>query len=424
MNKHARQRRAAVIGSGVSGLTAAYLLRNRYQVTLYEADGRLGGHAHTHEVATHDDRLLGLDTGFLVHNTRNYPSLIRLFGELGVQTQPAEMSMSVRCQGCGLEYAGSRGLRGLVPAAGALTRPGYLAMLATVPSFYRAARRLVDSGAPDSLTLGEFLAAGRYGPYFTGHFVVPLVAAVWSCSPASALSYPARYLFEFLDNHGILSVGRTPTWRTVTGGSKTYVDKIAKELTAVRPGTPVRALRRSGEGVEIVTDDGQAAHFEVAVVAAHPDQALQLLAEPTKAEREVLGAFRYTRSVTVLHTDENVLPARRSLRSSWNYLLTDCAATADQVHVSYYLNRLQRLAEPVSYLVTLNKTGQVAPGRVLGTMTYSHPLYTPESVAAQRRLPELNSPMLAYAGAYHGWGFHEDGCRSGVAAAAALGVDW
>jgi len=352
MNNHARQRRAAVIGSGVSGLTAAYLLRNRYQVTLYEADDRLGGHAHTHEVATHDDRLLGLDTGFLVHNTRNYPSLIRLFGELGVQTQPTEMSMSVRCRGCGLEYAGSRGLRGLVPTASALTRPGYLAMLATVPSFYRAA------------------------------------------------------------------------WRTVTGGSKSYVDKIAKELTAVRPGTPVRALRRSGEGVEIVTADGQAGHFDAAVVATHPDQALQLLAEPTKAEREVLGAFRYTRSVTVLHTDESVLPARRSLRSSWNYLLTDCAATADQVHVSYYLNRLQRLAEPVSYLVTLNKTDQVAPGRVIDTMTYSHPLYTPESVAAQRRLPELNSPTLAYAGAYHGWGFHEDGCRSGVAAAAALGVDW
>ncbi len=421
---HRGRPRAAVVGSGVAGLTAAYLLQSRYDVTLYEADGRLGGHADTHEVATADDRLLPLDTGFLVHNRRTYPHLIRLFDELGVRSQETEMSLSVRCQGCGLEYAGSRGARGLVPRAGQLARPEYLRMLATIPRFYRAARKLLDSPAADTVTLGQFLADGGYDRYFTGHFVAPVIAAVWSCSPGDALSYPASYLFEFLDNHGMLSVRRAAAWRTVVGGSRTYVERIAKQITSVRTSTPVRALRRVTDGIEITGADGETARFDAGVVATHPDQALALLAEPTRAEREILGAFRYSASEVALHTDDAVLPRSAAVRSSWNYLLSDCAGGAEEVHVSYYLNRLQRLTEPQDYIVTLNTLDRVRPDRVIETMHYEHPLYTPESVAAQRRLGELSSPVLAYAGAYHGWGFHEDGCRSGVVAARSLGVDW
>ena len=420
--------KAAVVGSGVSGLTAAYLLQRRFDVTLYEADGRLGGHAHTREIPVRDGRLVPLDTGFLVHNPRTYPNLIRLFTELGVKTQDAEMSLSVRCEGCGLEYAGSRGLAGLAPRPGQLASPRYLRLLATVPRFYRAAKKLLASplGLPgaDELTLGEFVSGEGYDPYFTGHFVMPLVAAVWSCSPGDALAYPARYLFEFLDNHGMLSLARSPSWRTVTGGSMTYVQRIAKELATVREGVPVRALRRTGGGVQVTDGSGHAAWYEAAVVATHPDQALALLAAPTPAERDVLGAFGYSSSEVLLHTDAAVLPRRPGLRSSWNYLLSDCAGSASDVHVSYYLNRLQRLREPEDYIVTLNRTDLVGAGQVLERMRYEHPLYTRESVAAQRRLGELNSGGLAFAGAYHGWGFHEDGCRSGLTAAAALGVTW
>lgn len=424
---HQVRPRAAVVGSGVVGLTAAYLLQRRYDVTLYEAADRLGGHADTREVAAGGGRLLALDTGFLVHNTRTYPTLTRLFDELGVQTQESEMSLSVRCLGCGLEYAGSRGARGLAPRAGQLRRPEYLRMLAAVPRFYRAARRLLDTppgpAERDTVTLADFLRAGGYDPFFVGHFVLPLVASVWSCSPGEALAYPASYLFEFLDNHGVLSLARSASWRTVVGGSVSYVQRIAKQIPSVRTGTPVRALRRAG-GVEVTDEACETRRFDAAVVATHPDQALALLADPTRAERRVLGAFRYATSEVALHTDDSVLPRSPAVRSSWNYLLSDCAASADRVHVSYYLNRLQRLSEPADYIVTLNALDRVAAGRVIDQMTYQHPLYTAASVAAQRRLPELGSAVLAFAGAYHGWGFHEDGCRSAVAAARSLGVAW
>ena len=414
----------AVIGAGVSGLTAAYLLQRAYDVTLYEAQDRLGGHAHTHDIATADGRLLALDSGFLVHNTRTYPNLTRLFGELGIATQDTEMSMSVRCEGCGLEYAGSRGPLGLFPATSSLARPEYLAALAAVPGFYRDARRLLRSPGLQPVSLGDFLRKGGYRRYFVTHFVIPLVAAVWSCPPAEALDYPARYLFEFLDHHGMLRVARSPGWRTVTGGSRSYIERIAKQLTTVAAGVPVRAIRRAASGVDIHGGDGSTRHFARAVIATHPGEALRLMDPPTGAERQILGAFRYTSSHVVLHTDATLLPRAKAAQASWNYLLQDCSATASRVHLSYHLNRLQGLDEPVDYLVTLNTLDRVRPQRVLARMTYGHPVYDQRSVAAQRRLAELNTPTLAYAGAYHGWGFHEDGCRSGIEAARALGVDW
>jgi uncharacterized protein len=417
------RQQAAVVGAGVAGLTAAYVLQQAYDVTLYEADERLGGHAHTHEVTAPGGRTLALDTGFLVHNERTYPNLVRLLAELGVDTRDTEMSLSVRCEGCGLEYAGSRGPLGLFPTAGSLVRPAYLGMLAAVPSFYRDARRLLGSPERRGLTLGEFLAAGGYRPYFIGHFVVPLVAAVWSCSPGDALNYPARYLFEFLGNHGMLSVTGSPAWRTIVGGSRSYVDQIGKQLTCVQLGSPVRAISRAPGGVDVTNGDGTR-RFSRVVVATHPDQALRLLESPTRAERDVLGAFRYTSSEVVLHTDTGLLPRATAARASWNYLLRDCAGSAANVRVSYHLNRLQGLRERTEYLVTLNSADRVRAESVLARMSYAHPLYTPESVAAQRRLPALNTPVLAYAGAYHGWGFHEDGCRSGIGAARSLGVSW
>ncbi|WP_420169263.1 NAD(P)/FAD-dependent oxidoreductase [Streptomyces violaceoruber] len=422
----AGRRRTAVVGAGVAGLTAAHVLRDAHEVTLYEADDRVGGHAHTHELDASDGRVHSVDSGFIVHNRRTYPNLLRLFDELGVATQESEMSMSVRCEGCGLEYAGARGPSGLFAQPRSALRGPYLRMLADVPRFHRAARTLLalPEGGVSEMTLGEFARRGRFSPYFRAHFLTPVVSAVWSCDPVTALSYPARYLFRFLDHHGMLSIGGSPVWRTVTGGSRSYVDLIVKQLSAVHTATPVRAVARHPDGVTITTRDGTTASYDSVVIATHPDQALRLLADPTDAERTVLGAFRYSRNPTLLHTDTTLLPRARGARASWNYLMPSCAADADHVTVSYDMNRLQRLDAPDSFVVTLNGSDRVDPASVRARMVYEHPVYTPESVAAQARLPALTGPVTAYAGAYHGWGFHEDGCRSGVEAAAALGVAW
>ena len=467
MTEHPRgTRRIAVVGSGVAGLSAAYALRQRDEVTLYEADDRLGGHADTHDVPTPEGVVLPVDTGFIVHNPRTYPLLTRLFTELGISTQETAMSMSVRCEGCGLEYAGAKGPRGLFATPRQALRPAYLRMLAEIPVFHRRALRLLaaepaaghpqdrtqehphihaqghaqepgdiphhahdpgrqgDEEAGAMPTLGSFLRRNSFSPYFTAHFVTPLVSAVWSCAPETALRYPARSLFRFLEHHGMLSVGSSPTWRTVTGGSRAYVQRIAKQLAAVHTSTPVRAVRRHADGVELTTADGESASYDAVVLAVHPGEALRLLDPPTEAERRVLGALPYSTNPALLHTDPSLLPRARAARASWNYLMPDCSAPAARVRVSYDLNRLQSLDTAQPHFVTLNGEERVRPGSVLARMDYEHPVHTPESLVARRLLPGLSRPPVVYAGAYHGWGFHEDGCRSGIEAARTLGVSW
>ena len=414
----------AVIGAGVSGLTAAYLLQRRYDVVLFEGDARLGGHAHTHDLPTQDGGYVAVDSGFIVHNENTYPNLLRLFRELGVPTQESEMSMSVRCDGCGLEYAGARRLPGLFAQRANLVRGPYLRMLAEVARFHRHARRVMADERAGDVTLGAFLAIGGYSTYFVQHFMAPVVSAVWSAGETLSLSYPARYLFTFLANHGMLSVGGTPQWKTVVGGSRRYVERAAKGLSAVEISTPIRAVTRTSGGVVVRDDADQAHEFDKIVVATHPDQALRLLSAPTADEREVLGAFEYSRNETWLHSDPSVLPVSANARASWNYLKTSCHDGGGPVLVSYDMNRLMRLDTPVGYVVTLNATDRVAPDSVLARMVYEHPIYTPAALSAQRRLPALNDGTVAYAGAYHGWGFHEDGCASGVRAAESLGVTW
>lgn len=415
---------AAVIGAGVAGLTAAYLLQRQYDVTLFEAEPRLGGHAHTHDVPARSGGTVAVDSGFIVHNERTYPSLRRLFGELGVRTQDSDMSMSVRCLGCGLEYAGGKRLSGLLPRLDHLRRMDYLRMLGEVTRFQRRARKFLQQDGPDVITFGSFLQAGAHSQYFIEHFAIPLVSAVWSAGERVSLRYPARYLFEFLNNHGMLSIGGSFQWKTVVGGSRNYVERAAKNLTAVHAGTPVRAIVRHATGVEIRDQAGEAHWTDRVVIATHADQALAILDDPTPVERDVLGAFSYSRNETWLHNDASLLPSGSRARASWNYLKTTCRGDADGVHVTYDMNRLMRLPASDEHLVTLNPSGRVHPDRVIATMTYEHPIYSPESLAAQRKLPRLNGPRTAFAGAYHGWGFHEDGCSSGVQAAAWYGAGW
>jgi predicted NAD/FAD-binding protein/DUF1365 family protein len=427
-------RLVGVIGSGVAGLTSAYVISGSAAVTLFEADDRLGGHADTHRVPTPDGEVR-IDTGFIVHNQRTYPTLLRLFAELGVPTQASDMSMSVRSdeayEGRGLEWAGALGWRGLFPTWRNATRPAYLRMLAEVPRFHRRARRLLeqtDETTDDGQTLAEFLEEGRFSPYFRQHFMAPLVAAVWSCDPSVSLEYPARYLFAFLRHHGMLSIFGSPQWRTVAGGSHEYVDRVAAVL--VRRGgtilldTKVTSVLETAEGVEVTDGNGQVHTFDAVVLATHPGQALAMLAEPTTPQREVLGAMPYSRNLAQLHTDTSLLPRHRRAWSSWNQWTRP---GGEGVTVTYDLTRLMRLpldADGTRYLVTLGAPDLVDPAKVIATRSYEHPLYTPESVAAQRRAGELDSDRLAFAGAWQGWGFHEDGARSGLAAAERLGFTW
>ena len=413
--------RVAVVGSGISGLTAAYVISRTREVTLFERDGRLGGHADTAAVRTADGRELGLDTGFIVHNERTYPTMLRLFRELGVRTQESDMSFGVSCEGCGLEYAGARGLAGVLPTPRALGRGRYLRMLAEIRRFHRHARLVLEDPSADPLTVQQFIEQGDYSAYFCDHFLLPLTGAIWSSSPAGMREFPARYLIRFFANHGMLTVKHSPTWRTVCGGSRIYVQRIGARLgPGVRTGEPVETVRRQPDAVYV---NGE--RFDQVVIAAHADQALRMLDDPSDDERRLLACFPYSTNHAVLHTDGSLLPRAAGARASWNYLLDACSSSIPGVHVTYHLNRLQALQERLEYCVTLNQTARIDQTTTLRTMVYEHPVYTLAGLRAQRQLPALSGPLRTYfCGAYHGWGFHEDGCLSGLQAAIAMGCSW
>jgi len=416
----------AVIGSGVSGLTAAYLLRRTHDVTLFEADNRLGGHAHTHDLTASDGSEHAVDSGFIVHNDRTYPWLRKLFAELEVEVRATEMSMSVRCEGCGLEYAGGRGLKGMLAQPRRLLDPQFVRMLLQVKRFHRRATAFLEADEDSDLTTyGEFLKREGFGEHFIAHYAVPLVSCVWSSGREVALLYPARYLFRFLDHHGMLQVTGSPRWYTVTGGSRTYVERLAAKLPDVRRSAGVTDITRSPDGVEITYGAaGRTARFDRVVIATHADQALGLLTDPSDQEVQTLKSFGYSRNETVLHTDSSLLPEAPQARASWNYRMSSCTSLDGPTVVTYWVNRLQGLTSSQDYLVTLNARERIDPDAVVAVMDYEHPIYTPESVSAQFHLGALATDRTVYAGAYHGWGFHEDGCRSGVEAARHFGVIW
>lgn len=415
-------RTVAVIGSGVAGLTAAWVASRTSDVTLFEADDRLGGHADTHLVTDSDGREVAVDSGFLVHNERTYPTLRRLFAELGVTTQESEMSLSVSDPETGLEWAGALGPRGLFPSTANLRRPAYLRMLGEIPRFHRRARRLLATTGDDR-TVREFARDEGFSDAFVRDFLEPLVAAVWSCEPGAALDYPARYLVTFLDHHGMLGIFGSPTWRTVSGGSREYVERVAAGLHDVRLGAPVTSVLERGDSVEVTAGD-RTDRFDAVVIATHPDQALAMLASPSPVQREVQGAIPYSTNRTVLHTDTSLLPSASGARAAWNFRRRRAGAP---VCVTYDVTRLMRLpldSRGTRFLVTLGGEDLVDPATVLATRDYAHPQYTPGSVAAQARVGECETSRISFAGAWRGWGFHEDGARSGVAAVARLGLSW
>ena len=395
----------AVIGTGISGLGAAYALSQGHEVELFERDGRAGGHSHTveHTVA---GRTIALDTGFIVHNEDTYPNLVRLFRELGIRTQDSEMSFSVACERHDLEYSGRR------PPLSRLTYE--------IARFLRRGSRALDDPRYEDYSLSRYVVEEGYSPRFRDHFLVPLCAALWSTAPSQTLDFPLVYAVRFFANHGILGFRRF-RWKTVTGGSQTYVRALSERLH-INLSTEVRSLRRVADGVELRLAGDELRRFDGVVVATHGDQALRLLEDPSEDERRLLGAFATTENDTVLHTDERFLPRRVSARGSWNYQLRDCGKPVGSPTMTYYLNKLQRLDEDEHYCVTLNRTAEIDPAKVIRRMSYRHPLVTQESMRAQPELPLLNGPRrTAFAGAWQGYCFHEDGLRSGLAAAAALG---
>jgi uncharacterized protein len=402
--------RVAVIGSGIAGLGAAHVLARAHAVEVFERDERAGGHANT---VLHEG--LALDTGFLVHNERNYPLLGRLFHELGIRVHESDMSFSISCRGCGLEYSGRRPFASPANAG----RPGFVSLLWEIGRWLRTARPSLERADYESHSLEQYLDEQGYSAAFRRHFLVPLTSALWSTAPGRALEFPAAYAIRFFDNHGMLGFGRF-RWRTVSGGSRTYVDAIAHTLgERLHLGLGARSVRRLPEGVEVRTDDGEARAFDRVVIATHADHALALLEDPSEDERRVLGGFDYAMNDAVLHTDASFLPQARRARAAWNYRLGDDGRAT----VTYHLNRLQRLEADHDYCVTLNE--DVPAEHVIARFAYDHPQYTLSTLRAQRELRRICGPRGTwYAGAHFGNGFHEDGLASGVRAAAGLGVAW
>jgi len=401
----------AIVGSGVSGLTAAYLLRETHEVTIYESDNRFGGHAHTHSV---DGQRI--DSGFIVHNERTYPNLLRIFKELNIPTQVTEMTMSIDCGGCGLQYVGGRGAKGILAKPSKLLDPRFVKLLIDVPRFYRQARQLLKEDLDSSVTWGEFLKQNKFSDYFVKHYAIPVVSCVWSSGDGDSLQYPAKHLFEFLNHHGMLELGNSPIWKTIIGGSNTYVEAILKLIPNVKS-EKVTSVKRFNDYVEV-----NGTRFDRAIIATHANSALELLTDASEAERQNLANISYSKNRTVLHKDASFLPATTKARASWNYKMSDCRKQSNQVLVSYWMNLLMNLKSENDYVVTLN--GDIPEANVIATMHYEHPVFTVKALKAAAYLRNAGGPRLAFAGAHLGWGFHEDGARSGVEAARKFGAKW
>ena len=409
------------MGAGVSGLVTAHLLAPRHEVTVFEAAGYAGGHTHTVRVDTADETH-HVDTGFIVFNDRNYPNFERLLNRLDVATQPSLMSFGVSDGRGDFEYTGASP-NGLFAKRAHLVTPWFHRMVADMARFNRAARALLHGGAGDTgPSLGHWLEQQRFSRPFIDRLIVPQASAVWSADPRQMWTFPARFLVEFFDNHGMLSFRDRPRWRTVTGGSARYVDALLERFSGrVRLRTPVDAVRRRDGGVLVTPRGGDAEPFDEVVLATHSDQALGLLTDASDLEHRLLGAIPYQANEAVLHTDTAILPRRRRAWASWNYHLSD--APCGRTTVTYDMNRLQALRAEQQFCVTLNRTADIAPEHVIRTIRYAHPVYTPEGLAAQQRVAEISGrEHTHFCGAYWGWGFHEDGVVSALRVAERFGA--
>jgi predicted NAD/FAD-binding protein len=409
--------RVAIVGSGVSGLVSAHLLHPEHQITMYEADNRVGGHVNTVTVEL-DDGIHAVDTGFIVYNERTYPAFTKLLAQLGVQTQPSDMSFSVSCAETGLEYR-TTNANTLFAQRRNLARPSFLRLLADIPRFNRGARRLIDS-EDLTTTLADFLDEGGYSRSFVDHYIVPLGASIWSADPARFSRFPMAALARFFDRHGLTSPAERPRWRSITGGAARYVERLVAPFEdRIRLGSPVRRIERDEAGVTVYTDSNGGEHFDRVVLATHSDQSLRLLARPTPVEEQVLGAIGYQPNRATLHTDRSALPRSRRAWAGWNYihLAHHGGERPHQASLTYNANRLQSIASAQPLCTTLNRDGVIDPAAVIASFDYEHPVFDETAMRAQRCHDRLNGTLNTYyCGAYWGWGFHEDGVQSALVA--------
>lgn len=412
----------AVIGSGVAGLSAAWLLQQRHHVTLYEKEPRLGGHSNTVDTVDDTGRTTPVDTGFIVYNQRNYPNLVALLRHLGVASHASDMSFAVSVDDGAFEYSGTD-LKGLLAQPGNLLRPRFWRMLRDLRRFYGQAPAFLAEPRADHVSLGAYLARHGYSDAFLYDHLLPMGAAIWSTAIEDMRDHPAASFIRFFDSHGLLQMADRPKWQTVTGGAREYVTRLAAPLGGnIRLGASLRAVHRDPAGVTVVERDGASTRFDRIVLATHADEALALLADPGQDERRVLGAFRYARNHAVLHTDERLMPKRRRAWASWNYARSRGADGRDGVCVTYWMNRLQDLPPDREIFVTLNPVRPPRDGTVLRRFDYDHPCYDSAATAAQRELWSLQGRRRSwFCGSYFGAGFHEDALQSGLAAAEAIG---
>ena len=411
-------KRIVVIGSGISGLSAAYFLSRKHEIYMFERDNRVGGHTHTVMVDSGKGQI-PVDTGFIVHNDRTYPNFCRLMNELGVETQPSDMSFAVTALSGTFEYS-SHGLRGFFAQKSNLFSARHYTLLREILRFNREAPKVLANPGAEGKTLGQFLDDGAYSTVFVERYLIPMAGAVWSMAPEIMPDFPVLTLVRFMQNHGMLGINTHPNWKTIRGGSHSYLGPITAPFQKrIAKDTTITSIERQERGVTIQLQDRPAQQFDEVVFACHGDQILPLLANPTEAERTILNSFTSTRNETCLHTDATLLPRREAARASWNYLLGD----AGKVTVTYHMNRLQSLQTAEDYCVTLNANGELDRGKVLRSMIYEHPLYNRAAIRAQERWSEISGKNNThFCGAYWFYGFHEDGVKSGMRVAEALGV--
>ena len=414
------RQRIAIIGAGISGLTAAHLLQEDHEVVVFETNAYIGGHTNTHDI-DHAGERHAIDSGFIVYNERNYPNFVKLLETLGVATQPSSMSFAVRCDRSGLEYNGTS-LNGLFAQRRNLLRPRFHGMVRDILRFNEDALAVLERADSD-LTVADYLDERDFGESFVEHYLIPMGASIWSCPPQLFRQFPMRFVAEFFQNHAMLQVGDRPTWRVIRGGSARYVEALVRPFRdRIRTSAPISTVRRLPGGVIVEPQHGPAERFDHVILACHSNQALRMLADPSPTEVEILSAFPYQRNEVLLHTDTSVLPRTRRAWASWNYHVREPAQAA--ATVTYNMNILQTLSARETFCVTLNEHDGIDPGRILRKLAYEHPLYTTARDRAQARHQELvNTNNTSFCGAYWGYGFHEDGVNSALVVGKAFGKE-
>ena len=416
------KQKIAVIGSGIAGLSAAHVLSREHEVSLFEANDYLGGHTHTQDVEL-GGKTYPVNTGFIVYNDWTYPNFIKLMDQLGVESEASDMSFSVRCENTGLEYNGTS-LNSLFAQRLNIIRPKFLFMVKDILRFNKqTVELLAKDEVDDEQTLGQFVKENGYSDAFVNYYIVPMGAAIWSASVAVMMDFPLRFFLRFFNNHGMLSVDDRPQWRVLKGGSRSYIEPITRSYKdRIHLNTPIRQVLRHEGGVDIITKQGDTLRFDQVVFACHSDQALAMLAEPTRVESEVLGALPYQNNHVILHTDESLMPKKKLAWAAWNYHIpqraNDCAM------VTYNMNILQNFDDaPETLLLTLNRNQEINPAKIIAKYEYTHPVFTQDGIKAQARHADISGHNRThYCGAYWFNGFHEDGVKSGLRVAEAFGL--